>query len=95
MKLDGIAKAIGKRIKELRELRGLTQEDFNEGIGPINDRTLRRIESGELVNMELLTLLRIAERLRVPPAEILNVEVHWKTDVLPSEKVVKKRKRRP
>lgn len=95
MKLEGIAELVGKRIRELRERRGLTQEDFNEGAGPINERSLRRIESGELPNTELLTLLRICERLEIHPRELFDIEVSWPIRTLPKESPKRKRKRRP
>lgn len=95
MKLETIAELVGKRIRELRERRGLTQEDFNEGEGPINERSLRRIESGELPNTELLTLLRICERLGVHPRELFEIDVPWEIRALPEEKPKRKRKRRP
>lgn len=94
MQLEAIAELIGKRIRELRERRGLTQEDFNEGTGPINERSLRRIESGELPNTELLTLLRICERLEIHPRELFEIDVPWEIEPLPEAGQKRKRKRR-
>jgi transcriptional regulator with XRE-family HTH domain len=95
VKLDSVAKLIGQRIREIRERRGLTQEEFNDGVGPINERSLRRIESGELVNTELMTLLRICRRLKIHPRELFAVDIPWQIEAIPEEIAKKKRKRRP
>lgn len=79
----------------MREARGITQEDFNNGEGPINERTIRRIENAELTNLELMTLLRIAERLELHPSQLLDVDVPWDVKPLPETKPKRKRKRRP
>lgn len=56
---------LGKRIKELRKLKGLTQESLSEKVG-IDSKHLSRIECG--VNFPSLDLLtKIADTLKIEP----------------------------
>ena len=90
-----LAKPIGPRIREIRERPGMIQEEFNDGVSPINEKSLRRIESGELVNSELMTLLRIRKRRKVHRRELFPVDIPWQIKSIPDEIAKKKRKRRP
>jgi transcriptional regulator with XRE-family HTH domain len=63
--------AVGKRIRELRKARGLTQEGVAESAG-INPKYFGSIERGE-VNLSLSTLDRIAKALHVQPAALLDL----------------------
>lgn len=53
---------VGRRVCEVREERGLTQEDLAEKI-PMEIRNLRRVELGTQ-NVTVKTLARIAKALR-------------------------------
>jgi len=64
--------AVGRRIRELRKARGLTQEGVAEAAS-INPKYFGAIERGE-VNLSLSTLDRIAKALNVQPAALLEVE---------------------
>lgn len=60
-----ILKAVGKKIKELRESKGLSQVDLvGEIEGNIDTTNISRIESGR-TNPTLYTLYRIASALEV------------------------------
>jgi transcriptional regulator with XRE-family HTH domain len=69
---------LGKRIRELREVRGFSQESFAYEIGL--DRTyMGSVERGER-NIAALNLIRIAKALKIeigelfPPARTLIVD---------------------
>lgn len=67
---------LGKRIKELRKLKGLTQESLSEKAG-IDSKHLSRIECG--VNFPSLDLLtKIADILSIEPY-VLFQTMHSKT----------------
>lgn len=57
---------IGRRIRELRIERGLSQETLSEQAG-IDRKTVNRTELGELYNASVEVLLLIAHALDVPP----------------------------
>ncbi|MEJ2052285.1 MAG: helix-turn-helix domain-containing protein [Calditrichaceae bacterium] len=61
---------IGKRVKELRMLNGLSQENLAEKSN-LNLRTIQRVESGSTIPRGD-TLLRISTALDVNPKELLN-----------------------
>ncbi|THA78427.1 XRE family transcriptional regulator [Streptomyces sp. A0642] len=60
---------IGTRIRDARALRGLSQERLGELSG-VDRQTINRIEQGH-VSTRIDTLLRIAEALDVPVAELV------------------------
>ena len=55
---------IGKRVRGLREERGLTQKDLKEATG-LSQATISRIESGEFNNLRGNTVIKLADALRV------------------------------
>ena len=59
---------IGERIKAARKMRGMTQAELGELAG-IAEPTIRRYELGKL-NPKFETLAKIAEALKVNPADI-------------------------
>lgn len=73
---------IGKKIKELRVLKGLTQEDLAEKTS-LSVRTIQRIESGE-VDPRTYTLNLLAEALDVE-LEVFTSEIIQK-DIADSSK---------
>lgn len=75
MEKSEILKSVGKRIKEMRESKGLSQVDLvGRMSGEIDPTNISRIESGR-TNPTVYTIFRIAEALDVPPKEILNIEM--------------------
>ncbi|REC45876.1 MULTISPECIES: helix-turn-helix domain-containing protein [Chryseobacterium] len=75
MEKSEILKSVGKRIKEMRESKGLSQVDLvGRMSGEIDPTNISRIESGR-TNPTIYTIFRIAEALDVSPKEILNIEM--------------------
>lgn len=62
-------KSIGTKIAETRKRSGITQEDL-AGMAEIDRSYLSEIENGHK-NMSVLSLLKIAEALKVKPAALL------------------------
>ena len=60
------------RVKELRRLRALSQEELSERSG-VGRNTISRIERGE-TGAHGRTLRRLAEALRVDVAELVKAE---------------------
>jgi transcriptional regulator with XRE-family HTH domain len=65
---QSVIEAVGRRIAEVRQLHGLTQEEAAEQLG-ISLRHMKRLEAGH--NMTIFTLARIAFALDVAPAALL------------------------
>lgn len=61
---------IGKKIKELREERKLTQWEFSE-LADIDYKYLQRIEGKDPPALKIDTIERLAKALKVKPAELL------------------------
>lgn len=59
----------GKKIREAREARGISQLEFATMVG-ISDRTLRSIEAGEKPEVKYLILNRIEEALGISLREV-------------------------
>ena len=69
-----LKKEFGLKLKEIRKLKGYTQEKLSEKIG-INLRQLARIEAGEsFVTAE--TLYNICLVLRVNPSQLFDFEIY-------------------
>lgn len=64
--MDSLAESVGKRIKEIRKLKGLRQEDM-EPLG-LSYKYFQKIEQGK-ANITLSTLEKVAEALGVSPGE--------------------------
>lgn len=63
---------LGKRVKSLRQDRGLTQERLAERTN-LSVNYLSRIERG-LENPTLATMLRLAQALKIEPLDLFTVE---------------------
>ena len=70
----------GDRIRELRERKGLTQEELGKAIGTTK-QTIFKYESGKVANIPYSRLSDIAEALGVEPWDILG----WKHPISNSE----------
>ena len=61
---------VSKRVKKLREERGITQEELAELIRT-SYKYLQRIESKNPPDIRLTTIVRLAKALKVKPEELL------------------------
>lgn len=69
-----LLKTVSRKIKEIRESKGLTQVDLVGKIeGEIDTTNISRIESGR-TNPTIFTLYRIAIALEVSLKELLDIE---------------------
>lgn len=74
MEKSEILKVVGKKIKELREAKGLSQVDLVGKIeGNIDTTNISRTESGR-TNPTLYTLYRIASALEVELTDLVNLQ---------------------
>jgi transcriptional regulator with XRE-family HTH domain len=65
---DGTS-TVGQVIREYRKIRGVTQKQFASELG-VEARTLRMYENGERALENITDLRRIAELLKIDPAEL-------------------------
>lgn len=78
-----IKKLLGRRIKEIRTRKGLTQEKLAELVG-IGERNLSKIECGNnFITAETLSNILLA--LDVEPSELFNFQHLENTDELKEE----------
>jgi transcriptional regulator with XRE-family HTH domain len=63
-----VTSQFGGVLRELRQHKGLTQEELAEGSG-LSPRTIRRLENGESANPQLPTVRLLAKALEVEPDE--------------------------
>ncbi len=75
--MKDIRKLLGKRIKELRKQKNLTQEDLAELAG-VDSRNISHIECGDIFPTK--TLLKLAESLNSDLSELFDFE-HLKEDL--------------
>ncbi|WP_374543346.1 helix-turn-helix domain-containing protein [Flavobacterium sp.] len=74
MEKSEILKKVGKRIKEVRLQKGISQADLvGKMQGEIDPTNISRIESGR-TNPTVFTLFRIAEALGVPLNELMLID---------------------
>ena len=71
MTKEKFLKALGKKVKTLREAKGLSQYAFSDESG-ISRSQIARLENGEL-NCTMSTLLSLAQTLGVEAKELLDV----------------------
>jgi transcriptional regulator with XRE-family HTH domain len=70
VELDNLSKEIGKRVKELRNARGFSQQEL-ANLSDLHRTYISSIERGEK-NVTLVSLQRIAQGLRVSLVELLD-----------------------
>ena len=75
MEVALIEQRVRDKIVSLRKERQLTQEAFDTEPDAIPVRTIQRYEQAENPNIELKTLIKIAAKLGVHPAELLKVDL--------------------
>lgn len=85
--MESIKNLFGKRIKELRKERSLTQEKLAELIG-IDTRNLIKIENGQTFP-RVNTLDKLIEVFDITPDEILKTE-HLKDTEILKNKIIDK-----
>lgn len=61
---------IGKKIRELRKKRGLTQEKLSE-VADIDYKYIQRLEGKNPPALKVDTIDKLAKALKVKPAELL------------------------
>jgi transcriptional regulator with XRE-family HTH domain len=61
---------LGKKIKEFRKKRGLTQEQLSE-LAETSYKYIQRIEGKTPPDVRLTTIVKLAKALKVTPAELL------------------------
>jgi transcriptional regulator with XRE-family HTH domain len=75
MEKSDLLKEVGKRIKEIRESKGMAQVDLAVKIeGNIDTTNISRIEAGR-TNPTVYTLFRISQALEVPMSDFVNIEL--------------------
>lgn len=73
MEKSEILKKVGKKIKEVRESKGLSQVELvGKMQGEIDPTNISRIESGR-TNPTIYTLYRLAEALEVKVIELIEI----------------------
>lgn len=74
MEKSEILKKVGKKIKEVRESKGLSQVELvGKMQGEIDPTNISRIESGR-TNPTIYTLYRLAEALEVKVIELVEID---------------------
>jgi len=68
--MNAIGIGLGRRIKEIRKKRGITQEELAEFIDT-SYKYIQRIEGKNPPDVRLTTIVRLAKALKVKPAELL------------------------
>ena len=68
--MENIQLRLGKKIRELRNKRGLTQEKLSETSG-IDYKYIQKIEGKNPPALKIDTIGKIAAALKVKPAELL------------------------
>ena len=61
---------IGRKIKEARNKKGLTQEELGKIVG-VQKSAIAKYESGRVVNIKRSTLQKIASALDIRPSELI------------------------
>lgn len=69
VKVTAVSKAIGNKVRKLREKKGITQEDLALEAG-LNRAYIGYIERGER-NPSTETIYKIAKALKVSPQELI------------------------
>ena len=69
---EAIIKSFGKKVRELREAKGLTIEDFANSID-LHVTQLSRIELGK-TNVTISYIMRLATALNVPVTALMDFE---------------------
>ncbi|MFA5316091.1 MAG: helix-turn-helix transcriptional regulator [Dehalococcoidales bacterium] len=67
---DNIRLRIGKKIKEMRNRRGLTQARLSE-VAEIDYKYIQRLEGKNPPALKVDTIARLAKALKVKPADLL------------------------
>lgn len=72
MNIDQILKKIGTHIKEIRELKGISQQDLASNCN-FEKANMSRIEAGR-TNFTISTLYKISQELEITISELVDVE---------------------
>lgn len=72
---------LGARIKELRKIKGFTQDELGDLIG-VKKVSIQKYESGAIVNLKLDTIEKLSEVLEVSPAKLMGWDVEFNSNQL-------------
>ena len=61
---------IGRKIKEARNIKGMTQEELGKIVG-VQKSAIAKYESGRVINIKRSTLQKIASALNIRPSELI------------------------
>lgn len=61
---------IGRKIKEARIAKGLTQQELGDIVG-VQKSAIAKYENGRVVNIKRTTLQKIAQALSIRPSELI------------------------
>lgn len=73
MDYEEFVKKLGRKIKEIRISKGITQEGMDEGDHAISHRTVQDIENGQS-HPSVRSIFKIAKRLEVEPNSLFSFE---------------------
>ena len=60
----------GTKIKELRKLHNMTQEELGELLG-VKKAAIQKYEKGEIVNLKLATIKKLCEVFQIQPGRLI------------------------
>ena len=63
----------GEKIKELRELYGMTQEELAEKLG-LKKAAVNKYETGRVVNLKRSTIEKLCEIFNITPQELMGMD---------------------
>ncbi len=72
MDFETFRNKLGKKIKQERIARGLTQEDMDDGDDGVPHRTMQNIETGRS-NPNLRTIFRLSKRMDISVSDLMDV----------------------
>lgn len=64
---------LGKNIKKLRTEHGLTQDQLGDMLG-VKKSAIQKYESGDIINLKMATIEKLANIFNVPPAVLVGWE---------------------
>ena len=70
-----MSKTLGTRIKELRQLTNISQEELGNQVG-VQKAAIQKYEKGTVQNISIHTIEKLAEALQVQPSYLLG----WSSD---------------
>ena len=72
MEYEEFVRKLGQKIKEIRNSKGMTQEEMEEGDYPISYRTVQDIENGQS-HPSIRSIFKIAKKLEVDVKDLMDI----------------------